>query len=336
MPAAAPPDAAPLGRMPEAAPADSAPSRDEASLDRPPSRRVLDMRVDGIEAPDAVQRIVEWAAQSGPGKAGRYICAANVHMTMEAHDHPDFAAIVNDADLVLADGVPMVWALRALGLPQRRRVRMAPDLLYGLFEACETRGISVGPVRRQPRDATSLHRLDWPQLSIVEARLRDRPALPAARARRGREVRAPHRRERRAAPAHRHRLSQAGAMDGRTRGPERQRSWPRGDEERRPADPARLHDARRRRRLRHARWTHQGCARWMRDRGLEWVYRLVSEPSRLWHRSSSRIRASSRTSRFSCCGTARAERHRVVPATALDVTRMAGVTLAPRATMTLR
>jgi N-acetylglucosaminyldiphosphoundecaprenol N-acetyl-beta-D-mannosaminyltransferase len=107
-----------------------------------PCRRVLGMRVDHIESDRAARLIAEWAA-AAPGR-GRMVCAANVHMTMQAHDDPAFGALVNAADLVLPDGVPMVWALRALGLPQRRRVRVTPDLLLELFVACEARGVKVG------------------------------------------------------------------------------------------------------------------------------------------------------------------------------------------------
>jgi N-acetylglucosaminyldiphosphoundecaprenol N-acetyl-beta-D-mannosaminyltransferase len=100
------------------------------------------MRVDGIEAPEAVALVAGWAA-SAAGQA-RYICAANVHMAMVAHDHADYAAAVNGADLVLPDGVPMVWALRLLGLPQRRRVRVTPDALLHLLRDCAARHVKVG------------------------------------------------------------------------------------------------------------------------------------------------------------------------------------------------
>jgi len=112
----------------------------------PGSRRVLGMRVDSVEATVARDTVLGWAtgvaAEAGVG--GRMICAANVHMTMEAWDDPSFRALVNDADLVVADGAPMVWALRLLGLPQQRRVRVSPDLLLELFAACETRGVRLG------------------------------------------------------------------------------------------------------------------------------------------------------------------------------------------------
>lgn len=141
------------------------------------SRRILGMRVDHVEFNEAARIIVDWAAQSGAGSAqtggaraeeksgapaggagtaeagganaggrrpGRYVCAANVHMTMEAYDDPAFREVVNAADLVVPDGVPMVWGLRSLGAPQQRRVRVSPDLLYVLFDACQERGIRLG------------------------------------------------------------------------------------------------------------------------------------------------------------------------------------------------
>ena len=80
--------------------------------------------------------------------SGRYACAANVHMVMEAHDDGSFRECVNESDLVVPDGVPLVWALRALGLNQQRRVRVTPDLLLELFAACELQGVTHRTVRR--------------------------------------------------------------------------------------------------------------------------------------------------------------------------------------------
>jgi N-acetylglucosaminyldiphosphoundecaprenol N-acetyl-beta-D-mannosaminyltransferase len=106
------------------------------------------MRVDGVEAPQASGAILALARrhedrQVTPGHAD-YVCAANVHMAMQAHDDAAFCAVVNGAALVVPDGQPMVWALRLLGLPQRARVRMAPDLLLDLFAACDARTLKLG------------------------------------------------------------------------------------------------------------------------------------------------------------------------------------------------
>ena len=72
------------------------------------------------------------------------VCAANVHMVMEAWDDHSFRAQVNRADLVVADGQPMVWALRLQGQPQQRRVRVSPDFLLRLFELASKSGTIVG------------------------------------------------------------------------------------------------------------------------------------------------------------------------------------------------
>ena len=52
---------------------------------------------------------------------------------------------------------------------------------------------------------------------------------------------------------------------------------------------------------------------WMRDRGLEWVYRLVSEPRRLWRRYLVQNPRFVAHFALQLLRHARAERHRVVP-----------------------
>ncbi|MEZ0608458.1 WecB/TagA/CpsF family glycosyltransferase [Fibrella sp. WM1] len=62
----------------------------------------------------------------------RTACFANVHMTVEGTHDAAFARIVNEADWVTADGVPLTWAIRLLdGLPQERvaGIDMLPDLV---------------------------------------------------------------------------------------------------------------------------------------------------------------------------------------------------------------
>ena len=104
------------------------------------SRLVLGMRVDAPTFEDAAAQIMEWATARSP----RMVCAANVHMTMEAHDNPGFRAQINDADLVLPDGMPMVWALRLLGASHASRVRVSPDFLIELLARAECEGVSLG------------------------------------------------------------------------------------------------------------------------------------------------------------------------------------------------
>ncbi|MDB4890602.1 MAG: glycosyl transferase, WecB/TagA/CpsF family [Gemmatimonadetes bacterium] len=82
------------------------------------SRVILGMRTDATCYADAAIRVLAWAGSA----ESRYVCVANVHMTMETHDSDAFRGIVNGADLVTPDGMPLVWALRMFGVRSATRV----------------------------------------------------------------------------------------------------------------------------------------------------------------------------------------------------------------------
>jgi N-acetylglucosaminyldiphosphoundecaprenol N-acetyl-beta-D-mannosaminyltransferase len=107
--------------------------------DPPPHRQILDMRVDATSYVDATHRVIAWSNDD----LGRYVCVANVHMTMEAWDDPEFRRIVNEADLVTPDGMPLVWALRWLGVQQAVRV-YGPTLTLHACERAAHDGVPVG------------------------------------------------------------------------------------------------------------------------------------------------------------------------------------------------
>jgi len=65
-------------------------------------------------------------------KASSYVCVANVHMLVEAHKDPAFAKIVNNADMVTPDGMPLCIGLQLMHGTQQDRVcgmDLLPDLL---------------------------------------------------------------------------------------------------------------------------------------------------------------------------------------------------------------
>ena len=65
-----------------------------------------------------IQESIIAAAKRGES---RMACLANVNMTVEASSDPTFSNIVNEADWVATDGVPLTWALRLLhGIEQDR------------------------------------------------------------------------------------------------------------------------------------------------------------------------------------------------------------------------
>lgn len=65
-------------------------------------------------------------------KTSQYVCIANVHMLVEGHNDRSFAEIVSNADYITPDGMPLTWAMRLLyGIRQDRVTGMdlLPDLL---------------------------------------------------------------------------------------------------------------------------------------------------------------------------------------------------------------
>jgi len=87
----------------------------------------------------ATDQVVVWANSA----ESRYVCAANVHMVMEAYDHPEFRQIVNAADLVTPDGMPLVWTMRLKGIRNQQRV-YGPTLMLKVLREAERQQISVG------------------------------------------------------------------------------------------------------------------------------------------------------------------------------------------------
>jgi N-acetylglucosaminyldiphosphoundecaprenol N-acetyl-beta-D-mannosaminyltransferase len=68
-----------------------------------------------------------------------YICVTGVHGVMEAQDDPAFKKILNDAFLCTPDGMPMVWAGKLNGHAEMRRV-YGPDLMLDVCAWSETSG----------------------------------------------------------------------------------------------------------------------------------------------------------------------------------------------------
>lgn len=63
---------------------------------------------------------------------GEYICFVNAHTTVTAHDDPSYGTVQRGAILSLADGMPIVRIMRARGDQQTQRVA-GPDLMASLF-----------------------------------------------------------------------------------------------------------------------------------------------------------------------------------------------------------
>lgn len=129
--------------------------------------KILRMPVNVLRFPDAIERVLNWTHTP----QSRYICVSNVHMCMEAFDSAEFAAIINHADLTVPDGLPLVWAQKLLGHPGAQQVR-GTDLTLALCQAAAERGIPVGFFGATPELLQQLKKaflVRFPQLAIVYA-----------------------------------------------------------------------------------------------------------------------------------------------------------------------
>jgi N-acetylglucosaminyldiphosphoundecaprenol N-acetyl-beta-D-mannosaminyltransferase len=87
--------------------------------------RILGVRVEGVQIPDVINRMEDWIAN---GRNCHYIAFTGLHGISEANKDPQFKCIVNSADMVVADGMPLVWLGRFHGHSLRRRV-YGPELM---------------------------------------------------------------------------------------------------------------------------------------------------------------------------------------------------------------
>ena len=110
---------------------------------------ILGIPVDNLTMDMAVNRIFSMVNDyAGDGRA-RLVATVNVDFLVNTHAwlrkhirHPELLDILRRADLVTADGMPIVWASKLLGTPLKERVTGA-DLVPRLAEEASKRRKSI-------------------------------------------------------------------------------------------------------------------------------------------------------------------------------------------------
>jgi N-acetylglucosaminyldiphosphoundecaprenol N-acetyl-beta-D-mannosaminyltransferase len=94
---------------------------------------------DDVDMPEATARIVELAKMRDKP---RYVCTGNLdHLAIAAADD-EFRRAYLGADLVVADGAPVVWLSRLRGTPLKERVA-GSDLFWTIGRASAEQGITL-------------------------------------------------------------------------------------------------------------------------------------------------------------------------------------------------
>jgi N-acetylglucosaminyldiphosphoundecaprenol N-acetyl-beta-D-mannosaminyltransferase len=221
---------------------------------RPEQRSILGVRVDATSYADATECILGWARRG----ESRYVCCAAVNNIMEARRSPGYQAVIDQADLVTSDGMPLVWMLRWLGSRSATRV-YGPELMKSLLEAAAAAGIPVGLYGGSEAVIGSIQRR-YPQVKITFAEappFRELTAEEDARATRS--------------------MQEAGVrilFVGL--GSPKQDRWMHAHKGRVPAVMLGVGAA-----FDFLAGAKPQAPRWMQASGLEWAFRLASEPRRL-------------------------------------------------------
>lgn len=194
-----------------------------------------------------------------------YVCVANTHMLVTARREAAFREVVERAPLVVSDGAPLVWQLRRQGFVQARQVR-GPDLMLSLCARAAGAGLPVyfyGGDEALIADLRQTLARRAPGLVIAGAEaapmLPPRPEVDGAVAEKIRRSGA--------------RLVFVGL------GCPKQEFWMQAHAPHLDAVLVGVGQA-----FAIAAGRLPEAPLWMRQRGLEWLFRLVSEPKRLGRR----------------------------------------------------
>jgi N-acetylglucosaminyldiphosphoundecaprenol N-acetyl-beta-D-mannosaminyltransferase len=210
---------------------------------------------------EQIDLIMHWGQQ----RLSRVVCVANVHMLMEARWNATFAKVLRQADLLTPDGMPLVWTLNFLRKSTHDRVAG----MYILREVCHQASACGLPVYFLGTDAVTLGKMrerlaqEYPDLVVAGMEpLPFRPLTP----------------EEDAGVVQAINHSQAGIVFIALGCP-KQEIWMYQHRNKIKAAMVGIGGV-----FPIYAGIKKHAPQWVQDSGLEWLYRLIQEPGRLWRR----------------------------------------------------
>lgn len=229
-----------------------------------PAIDIAGVRVDACTFREAVQRIVEHARAGGPPA---YVVTPNAHHVVTLQESERFRRVYDGAWLSLADGMSIVWAARLLGTPVPEKVS-GSDLFPALCDAAAKAGVRIFLFGGRPGAAEAASerlRAMYPGLEVAGTYCPpfgfENDSAESAKAREAIRAAAP-------------RIVFVGL------GAPKQEYWM-ADEGVRLGVPVLVGIGVS---IEFVAGMVKRAPVWMQRSGLEWFYRLASEPRRLWKR----------------------------------------------------
>jgi len=104
-------------------------------MENPPRVNILGVGISVINMGIALDVIEAWITQ----RESHYVCVTPVHSVMECQRDPELRRICNASGMTTPDGMPLVWLSRLYGYRYVDRV-YGPDLMLALCEQSVSRG----------------------------------------------------------------------------------------------------------------------------------------------------------------------------------------------------
>jgi N-acetylglucosaminyldiphosphoundecaprenol N-acetyl-beta-D-mannosaminyltransferase len=126
---------------------------------------VLGVGVNLVSLEQAVQIVDSWIQTRSP----KYVCVTGVHGIMESQRDPSLREIHNGSGLTVPDGMPIVWISKLRGHRHATRV-YGPDLMLALCEYGQDRGYRhylYGGREGVPDELASALQRRFPRIKVV-------------------------------------------------------------------------------------------------------------------------------------------------------------------------
>ena len=129
---------------------------------------LLNTYVNNMDIPETVVAIEQMISDGASGKKS-YIVPINVDVVMKIENDSELKRVVDNADMVLVDGKPLVWISKLHGIPVKAKVS-GSDLVPFLCEVAAEKGYSIyilGGKAGIADQARKILKHKYPQIKIV-------------------------------------------------------------------------------------------------------------------------------------------------------------------------
>lgn len=130
---------------------------------------LLGVPIDDLNMTEALDRLEEFIAIGRQTSKSHQVATINADFVVNSLHDPELCRILQESDMATADGMPLVWGARLLGVPLSGRVTGA-DMVPALAERAAQKGYSMYFLGARPgvaAQAADILRTRHPNLQIV-------------------------------------------------------------------------------------------------------------------------------------------------------------------------